>query len=314
MSTSTTHSVPCISRRALVWSRLSDFFELSKPRIATLVLVVVAVSAFVASGGMPQPWTLIHTLIGTALIAASASAFNQVMERRTDALMDRTADRPLPSGRLHVGQTMTFGVVTLVLGTGYLAVLVNLLTAMFGLLTWLLYVVCYTPLKSRTSANTAVGAVAGALPVLIGWASADASFSFAGGPMSGGMRVAALFLILYLWQFPHFMAIAWIYRRQYADAGLQMLTVVEPSGQRAGLQSILAALALPPISVLPALYLPGAVSYSIGALTLGIVYLGASIWFCWRRDELTARTLLHTSLIYLPALLVLLTMSIVSGQ
>lgn len=314
MSTSTTHSVGCVSRRAWIWSRIGDFCELSKPRIGTLVLIVVAVSAFVASGGMPEPWVLIHTLIATALIAASASTLNQVMERRTDALMQRTADRPLPAGRMPISQTISFGIATLVLGIGYFALFVNWLTAMLGLLTWVLYVVCYTPLKSRTSANTAVGAVAGALPVLIGWASADASFSLSGGPMPGGVRVAALFLILYLWQFPHFMAIAWIYRGQYAAAGLQMLTVVEPSGQRAGLQSLLAALALPPISVLPALYLPGAVTYVIGALTLGIVYLGASVWFCWRRDELTARTLLHASLIYLPALLVLLTMSVVSGQ
>jgi protoheme IX farnesyltransferase len=296
------------------WTRIADYLELSKPRIASLVLVVVAVSAFVASGGLPEPWMLGNTLIGTAFIAASASALNQLLERRTDALMDRTADRPLPAGRLHVRQTLTFGIVTLVLGVGYLAWLVNPLTALLGLATWVLYVVCYTPLKSRTSANTAVGAVAGALPVLIGWAGANASFSLEGGPLPGGIRVAALFLILYLWQFPHFMAIAWIYRRQYGDAGLQMLTVVEPSGHRAGLQSLLAALALPPISVLPALYLPGAITYSIGALTLGIVYLGASTWFCWRRDERTARTLLHTSLIYLPALLILLTMSVVSGQ
>ncbi len=153
--------------------------------------------------------------------------------------MQRTAERPLPAARLQSSEVISFGAASLIVGAVYLALLVNPLTALMGLLTWLLYVAVYTPLKSRTSANTAVGAVAGALPVLMGWSAVGAPFSFVGGPVSGGLLVAALFLIVYLWQFPHFMAIAWIYRRDYGAAGLRMLTVVDPTGRRAGAQAIL---------------------------------------------------------------------------
>jgi heme o synthase len=190
----------------------------------------------------------------------------------------------------------------------YLFALVNVTTALLGALTWFSYVVLYTPLKSRTAANTAVGAVAGALPVLIGWAAVGGSFSLA-GPFSGGVRAAALFLIVYLWQFPHFMAIAWIYRTQYASAGLQMLTVVDPTGRRAGAQAILAALALAPVSLLPGLNSAESI-YPIGALVLAAAYLAASALFCWRRDDRSARWLLQISLIYLPALLALLVMTV----
>ncbi len=162
--------VAVISRREMLSARLAAYFELSKPRIAALVLVVVAVSALVGGWGTPQPWTVLHTLLGAALVAASASAFNQIIERRRDALMDRTADRPLPSGRLAVSDAFCFGIATLVIGLFELAAWVNLVTAAVGLLIWILYVAAYTPLKARTSANTAVGAVAGALPVLMGWA------------------------------------------------------------------------------------------------------------------------------------------------
>jgi protoheme IX farnesyltransferase len=296
------------SRRELLWAKVSAYLELSKPRIASLVLVVVAVAAYCGHWGPPQPWVWVHTLLGTALVAASASALNQIIEQSRDAQMKRTAGRPLPSGRLHNLQAATFGAITLGLGVAELAVFVNLLTALLGGLTWFSYVVLYTPLKAKTSANTAVGAVAGALPVLIGWAAVGASFSFSGGPLPDGIYVAALFLIVYLWQFPHFMAIAWIYRQQYATAGLQMLTVVDSSGRRAGAQAVLGAIALAPISLVPALQMPSRF-YIAGAIILGIAYLAAAALFCWRRDERSARVLLQTSLVYLPALLVLLVLS-----
>jgi protoheme IX farnesyltransferase len=251
---------------------------------------------------------LFHALVGTALIAASASAFNQLIERHRDALMDRTADRPLPSGRLTSQQTIAFGIFTLAAGLGYFSLIVNFTTALLGLLTWAAYVVVYTPMKVRSSANTAIGAVAGALPVLIGWSAVGASFSLTDGPLPGGLRVAALFLIVYLWQFPHFMAIAWIYRQQYGAAGMQMLTVVDPTGHRAGLQAILGSLALLPVSLLPVLQLAGR-AYIVGAITLGAAYLIASALFCWRRNDRTARGLLRASLVYLPALLILLIVS-----
>ena len=311
MSISTSPMVAA-SRREVLLARFIAYCELSKPRIAALVLVVVAVSAFVGSSGAmsqpAQPWVWIHALIGTLLIATSAGAFNQAIERRSDALMERTIDRPLPAGRLHLSEVVTFGFVTLAAGFIYLFALVNPLTALLGALTWFSYVVIYTPLKSRTAANTAIGAVAGAMPVLIGWAAVGGSFSLSDGPMSGGLRVGALFLIVYLWQFPHFMAIAWIYRRQYAAAGMKMLTVVEPTGRRAGAQAILAALALVPVSLLAGTDTLR-ISFAAGALMLGLAYFAASVWFCLRRDERAARTLLQVSLVYLPALLAALVWS-----
>jgi protoheme IX farnesyltransferase len=170
-------------------------------------------------------------------------------------------------------------------------------TAALGLLTWLLYVCVYTPLKSRTSLNTAVGAVAGAMPVLMGWSASGAEID---------LRAAALFLVVFLWQFPHFMAIAWIYREQYDAAGLKMLTVVDPSGRRAGTQAVLSALALLPVSFIPALLSPGASLYVLAAFALGGGQLACAVMFCAKRDEAAARRLLRASLVYLPALLTLL--------
>lgn len=284
-----------------VAARLSAYVELSKPRIASLVLVTVMVAAFVGSLGPLQPWLLFHTLLGTALVAASASALNQWIERKSDCLMDRTAERPLPSGRLSAGEVLAFGVASVGTGVAYLGLAVNWLTAMVGLLTWFLYVVVYTPMKSRSAANTVVGAVAGAMPILMGWTAVDAPLALA----AGGLNAATLFLIVYLWQFPHFMAIAWIYREQYAAARLQMLTVVDPSGQRAGMQSLLAALALLPISLVPLLHAAGPI-YICGALLLSSLYLFFSVRFFLDRSDESARRLLRTSLVYLPCLMGLL--------
>jgi protoheme IX farnesyltransferase len=210
--------------------------------------------------------------------------------------MERTADRPLPAGRLGSSEVLTFGIAGGVLGVFYLALAVNVLTAVLGLLSWVLYVLVYTPLKTRTSANTLVGAVAGALPILMGWTAV-------GQPLS--MKAATLFLIVFLWQFPHFMAIAWIYRREYAAAGMRMLSVVEPTGMRAGGQAVMAALALVPVSLVPAV-LPMAASahvYFAWALLLGICQAACAIAFLVRLDERSARRLLRASLVYLPALL-----------
>jgi protoheme IX farnesyltransferase len=231
------------------------------------------------------------------LVAASASTLNQWLERRSDALMPRTVERPLPAGRLTSGEVLAFGVVTIVLGVLYLAWLVNVNTALMGLATWALYVLAYTPLKCRTTANTTIGAVAGAMPVLIG-------FTAAGAPL--GLEAATLFLIVYLWQFPHFMAIAWLYREDYARAGLQMLTVVDPTGRRAGAQALLAALALLPVSVLPAALHVGGVVYFCGALAMGLAQLAIAAAFMRRLDEISARRLLRASLVYLPGLWLLL--------
>lgn len=283
--------------RRMSLTRAADYLELTKPKIGVMVLITVAVAAFVADWGPPGGWLLLHTLLGTALVAASASALNQWLERDTDALMARTADRPLPAGRLNGTQVLTFGFACIVLGVAYLALCVSWLTAALGLLTWAMYVVVYTPLKRRTPANTAVGAVAGALPVLMGWTAV-------GAPLD--LRAWSMFLIVFLWQFPHFMAIAWIYRRDYDGAGLKMLSTVDPSGLRAGVQAILAALVLVPVSLVPCLSQPAAGFLLVWALALGLAQLACAVMFFWQINESSARWLLFASLLYLPAMMGLL--------
>ena len=291
-------SMPAVSyaeSRLLSWQRVCDYVELTKPKIAALELVTVAVAAVVAGSGTLDLWRLFHALAGTALVAAGASAFNQLLERDTDALMERTADRPLPSGRMSVREVAAFGSAASLAGVLYLALLVNPLTAALGALTWALYVCIYTPLKSRSHANTMVGAVAGAMPILMGWAAAGRALD---------LGAATLFLIVFLWQFPHFMAIAWIYRRQYAAAGLQMLPVVDPSGLRAGGQAVLAALALLPVSLLPSMVSFAGSTYFAWALLLGAAQLACAAAFLFRLSDASARVLLRASLVYLPSLLV----------
>jgi protoheme IX farnesyltransferase len=284
-------------RRATWLARGADYVELTKPKIAAMVLVTVGVAAFVANWGPPNPWLLLNTLLGTALVAASASALNQWLERDTDARMARTSDRPLPAGRLSGVQVVCFSVFTIVLGTVHLALAVGLKTAALGLLTWALYVWIYTPLKTRTPTNTVVGAVAGALPVLMGW-------SAVGGPLD--LRAWSLFLIVFLWQFPHFMAIAWIYRHQYAGAGLRMLSTIDPSGYRAGAQAIVSALVLIPVSLVPCLLQPAGEIYFAWSLLLGLGQLACAVSFFVQLSDRSARRLLLSSLVYLPAMMGLL--------
>ena len=296
MSTST---ITLESRTHRLLSRVGDFIELTKPRIAVLVLVTTAVAGYVAQWGQCEPLLLLHGLIGTLLVAGSASAFNQWLESGRDALMDRTSQRPLPAGRLSAWQVVLFGLLTGVLGLVYLYWMTNRVAAFWAAMTWIVYVCVYTPLKYRTTWNTAVGAVSGALPVLIGWTVTGASID---------VRAVSLFLLLFLWQFPHFMAIAWIYRRQYSNAGMKMMSVVDPSGRRAGRQAVVAALALLPVSLVPATQAPGlgALVYVLLCLTLGTWQLRCAWQFLTRLDEAASRKLLHASLIYLPLLLAIL--------
>lgn len=276
--------------------RLLDYIELTKPRIAILELVVLVTAACLAG---PDPVLLVHAMIGTALIAGSASVWNQWLERARDARMPRTADRPLPGGRLGPRDAAVFGSLGLCAGTAYLVVQVNAATAAWGLLAWVVYVLVYTPLKSRSTANTHVGAVAGAIPVLMGWSAMAAPLD---------LTAAMLWTILFLWQFPHFMAIAWIYRRQYARAGSKMVTVVDPSGRRAGVLAVTGALALLPISLLPAIlpHRTASPTYLVAASILTLTLLGFAASFCRQRTDPAARRLLRASLLYLPALLLML--------
>jgi len=238
-----------------------------------------------------------HTLLGTALVAGGTNALNQLSERDVDARMRRTRGRPLPSGRLSPGAAGAFAAAISVAGVIYLAATVNLLTAGLAALTLLSYVFLYTPLKRRTSLNTLVGAIPGALPIVGGWTAAGGRLDVAAG---------ALFWILFLWQLPHFLALAWIYRDDYRAGGLVMLGGEDPSGRLTGRMSLLFALALVPVSLAPTLLgLTGGL-YFAGALVLGAVYTGAGAALSFATTDRRARRLFLTSIAYLPALLALM--------
>ncbi|WP_422929385.1 heme o synthase [Singulisphaera sp. PoT] len=278
-------------------AKFSAYVELAKLRVATLVLVTVAAGFLLGARGASHPSTLLLTVFGTALVATGASAWNQYLERFRDPLMKRTANRPLPTGRLSPAEAAWFGVITGVLGVLMLALGVNTLSAIVATVTYFLYAFVYTPLKPRTTLNTAIGAIPGALPPVIGWAGATGRL---------GIEAWALFLIVFLWQFPHFLAIAWIYRADYARAGHKMLPTVDPEGAITGRQAAVYALALVPAGLLPAsIGLAGPV-YFAGALLLGIYYLASAMRFWARTDDASARRLMKASFIYLPMILLLL--------
>jgi protoheme IX farnesyltransferase len=289
-------SVAVAEVRTSLLSRALAYGELTKPKIAVMVVVATAASACVATWGQPNPYLVLHALFGTLLVAGSSCAANQWLERSLDCLMPRTAERPLPDGRLSPAEAISFSLTLLVAGFAWLIVFVSPLTAWLALSTWLLYVVVYTPLKTRTSWNTAVGAIPGALPVLIGW-------TCVGGALD--LRAAGLFLTLFLWQFPHFMAIAWLYRKQYDQAGFRMLPTVEPTGRWAGIQAIACAAVLLPVSLVPVLGAPGsgAIWYAVAAIILGLGQLACAVAFASSRTDASARRLLRASLVYLPVLL-----------
>lgn len=278
------------TKREISASHTRDLLDLVKPRISAMVLVTVALSHFVASGGNPDLFVLIHTLLGTALVAASSGAFNQWLERETDAKMTRTADRPLPAGRLAASEVIAFGFMTLVAGSVYLAVTVGWQPMMWAVATWIVYVCLYTPMKTWTSWNTTVGAISGALPILIGSSAVGTSLDW---------HVGAMLAVLFFWQFPHFIAIAWLYRRQYDKAGLLMVTTTDPSGYTSGVYSVLGAVLLIASSLLP-LFAGISISYALVASALGGYQLLAAWRFKQALDDVAARRLLKASIIYLP--------------
>jgi protoheme IX farnesyltransferase len=275
-----------------VLARLADYVELTKPRIVAMELITVIVAAHLASPRGVDRGVLLFTVFGAALVAASAGAFNQWWERATDARMPRTAKRPLPGGRLTSRSVLLFGAATLLLGVAAVAVGANPLAASMALATWIIYVLAYTPMKSRSPLNTAVGAASGALPILIGWTATGAAID---------TRALAVVAAMFLWQFPHFMAIAWLYRHEYANAGQQMLTVVDPTGLRAGAQAVVGAMVLIPVSLVPALApQPGSpVIYCGWTIVLGLAHVAVAAMFLLHRSDDTARWLLRASLAYL---------------
>ena len=277
--------------------RVLDFVELTKPRIAVMVLFTVAVGALLAHRGPFDLLQLLHALVGTALVASGASALNQWLERHTDAMMRRTENRPLPAGRLTPAEVLGFGLVLSVVGLVYMAcLLIHPLAAGLTALTLLSYVFVYTPLKRITTLNTLIGAIPGALPPVIGWTAMT-------GTLDRGAIV--LFLIVFIWQVPHFLSIAWMYREDYARAGLKMLPTSTHDTVTAR-QMLLYCLALIVVSVLPVLLGDASMMYGFGAAGLGVFFLRAVWSFGLEPSQVHARKVLHASLIYLPSVMALL--------
>jgi len=294
------------SRGAMI---AADISRLTRPRISVMVLATVVASVWLTAGrGVGGP-TLFWLLLGTTLVAASSSIANQILERDADRLMPRTARRPIAAGRLSVPAATMLATLLVAAGGLMITLSSGWQPAVAALATWILYVVVYTPMKMRSPLNTAVGAVSGALPVAIGWLAADGPARLAAGDAAGALAVAALGTVLYLWQFPHFMAIAWLYRSQYAAAGMRMLTVDDPSGLRAAGQALAASLAMVPVSLVLAVP-SGSIRLFVAAAIASLVYAVATVGFAVRRDDASARTLLFTSL---GSLLALLTATVVFG-
>ncbi len=277
-------------------SRWSAYLLLAKPRIGLMVLLATGVGYILGSRGIWQPWPLMHASIGILLAVIAASAFNQIYERNTDALMPRTKNRPLPASRLSVWEVCTFATLCGLFSVVYLSLFVNPTTAWLTLATILLYAACYTPLKRHTSFCTVVGAIPGALPPVLGWTAA-------GAPLDA--RAFSLFAIMFVWQFPHFLAIAWLYRDQYEQAGLKML----PGNGRSGITGAISsayAILLIPISLLPVHWGLCGEWYGVVALLSGIAYALMAFLFQLSESRREARRLLWVSLAYLPLVMIAL--------
>lgn len=289
--TATTYGAP--HEGTATRSRAADFLALTKPRLNSLVLMTSA-AAYFLGGGHELPWMrLVHTVIGTALVAGGASALNQLWERDTDRLMRRTRLRPLPDARLHPQDALWFGIALSAVGIADLSLGVNPLTAAVAGVTLASYVWLYTPLKVRTSISTIVGAIPGALPAVIGWAAATNTLSVEGW---------VLFGIVFMWQMPHFLAIAWMFRDDYARAGMPLLPVIQPDGRTTGHQAVLYAAGLMPVSFLPTLVGLASAYYLVGAMVLGAVLIVLSLEFATTRSMPAARRLFLGTILYLPIL------------
>jgi protoheme IX farnesyltransferase len=281
-----------------VQARFADYLDLIRLRVSVLVLFTVATGAFLAAGSSLDPMLLIHVVLGTGLVAAGASALNQLLERHTDALMTRTENRPLPAGRLSATEVLIVGIVLAASGLIYLGVALRQPVCVgVAAFTFLSYVFVYTPLKRKTPLNTLVGAVPGALPPVIGWTAVRGSID---------REALVLFLIVFLWQVPHFLAIAWIYRDQYARAGLCMLPVVDTDGTQTARQMVRYALVLIPVSLMPTALGGAGWLYGIAAVLLGVGFLHSCLAFGRAASVTQARRVLRASLLYLPVLLIML--------
>ncbi|MET0752120.1 MAG: heme o synthase [Pyrinomonadaceae bacterium] len=277
--------------------KLASYIELTKPRIAFMLVLTSAAGFYLGADKGFDFVLFINAMIGIALLAFGVATLNQVWERKTDALMERTAGRPLPANKLIVSEALIFGILLCSIAEIYLSVLVNNLTAILGLVVIIGYVLVYTPLKTRTSASTAIGAIPGAMPPLMGFTSSANEIT---------LGAFALFVILLLWQFPHFLAIAWMYREQYAKAKILMLPVIEPEGKITAQQIVIFTILLIPVSLAPYFLGIAGLIYLIGASLLGIWFLAASIGAARAKSNEKARKLLLVSVIYLPLLFALM--------
>lgn len=277
--------------------KFKAYLELTKPRIASMVLVTAAFGYFLAAQSIAVPLVFWLTMLGTGMVGAGASVLNQYLERDVDARMERTRKRPIPTGAISPPAALYFGVGLALGGCFLLMWQVNLLTAFLALQSIFLYVLVYTPMKRLTWWNTSVGAIPGAMPPLIGWAGASESLD------AGAW---ALFAILYIWQHPHFFAIAWMYKEDYARGGLKMLPVVQPDGRNMFRQVVGFSLLLIPVSLLPWFIGMSGTIYLIGATVGGIAMLICGVAFALRKTVSAARTELRVSIIYLPVLLLLI--------
>jgi protoheme IX farnesyltransferase len=278
-------------------ARLANYWTLTKPEVNFLVLVSTLVGFYLASRGPLGFGRLFHTLMGTLLMASGTGTLNQCLERHSDKRMRRTANRPLPAGRLVPAEAVCFGILLAAAGGGELWVFTNPLTSLLALLTLASYLLFYTPLKKRTPLCTLVGAFPGAMPPLIGWAAVRNSLS---------LVAWALYVILFLWQFPHLLAIAWMYREDYARAGLQMLPRNDREGRTTARQILGYSLALIPASLLPVFLGQAGKAYLVGALVLGFGFLHYGIRLALHRSNSLARRLVLASVVYLPLVFALM--------
>jgi heme o synthase len=271
------------------------YIVLTKPDVTFLVVITTVAGFYLGSVGPLDKLRLLYTLGATLLVASGTAALNQYIERELDARMRRTAARPLPSGQLQPREVLAFGAAGVAMGALWLGLAVNWLSAAVALSTTVLYLGLYTPLKTRTTLSTAVGAIPGALPPMIGWAAAH-------GTLSLGAWV--LFAILFVWQFPHFMAIAWIYREDYARAGIRMLPVVDRKGDATFRQIVMASAVLVWVSALPSVVGMASIRYFFGALILGMLLLQAGLWANRARTNARTKWLMHATVAHIPLLLI----------
>jgi protoheme IX farnesyltransferase len=273
------------------WRIVSDFVELTKPNVTVLILLSTAVGFYLGSLRGVEILLLLHTLIGTTLVASGTAALNEYWERDVDARMSRTSRRPLPAGRMQPWKALSFALALSAFGVLYLARYTNWGASLLSLLTLTSYVLLYTPLKTRTPHCTSIGAIPGAIPPLLGWVAARGSITPA---------ACVLFLIVYIWQFPHFLSIAWLYRQDYARGGIRMLPVVEPNGESTARQIVASLAVLLPISLLPTLLGATGTLYMVGSFLLGLGFLYFGLQAAHVRTMPRFRRLLRASVIYLP--------------